>query len=124
MAQSKALWNDRLSRIEIDVANTPANVTELLYSSLYRASLTPVGTLVSQLDLYYTDNHVQNNATGETQGAFAGTSSFYFDSLYCRYTLCLSGTLHQSHNTRQLGHLPYLLPPHGITFPGDLRSNC
>ncbi len=41
-AQSKALWNERLSRIEIDVPHTPPNVTELLYSSLYRASLTPV----------------------------------------------------------------------------------
>jgi putative alpha-1,2-mannosidase len=42
LAQSKELWNERLSRIEIDVPATPANVTELLYSSLYRASLTPV----------------------------------------------------------------------------------
>ena len=41
-AQSKASWNERLSRIEIDVPHTPPNVTELLYSSLYRASLTPV----------------------------------------------------------------------------------
>ena len=39
---SKALWNDRLSRIEIDVPNTPENVTEMFYSSLYRSSLTPV----------------------------------------------------------------------------------
>ncbi|KAI0276555.1 glycosyl hydrolase family 92-domain-containing protein [Russula aff. rugulosa BPL654] len=66
-AQSKALWNERLSRIEIDVPHTPPNVTELLYSSLYRASLTP------------------NNATGEAQGDFLGTESFYFDSLYCRF---------------------------------------
>jgi len=41
-AQSKALWNERLSRIEIDVPHTSPIVTELLYSSLYRASLTPV----------------------------------------------------------------------------------
>ncbi|KAJ3726816.1 glycoside hydrolase family 92 protein [Lentinula raphanica] len=67
MAQSKALWNEKLSAIQIDIANTAPNVTELLYSSLYRASLTP------------------NNATGETQAQFAGTSSFYFDSLYCRF---------------------------------------
>lgn len=39
---SKSLWNERLSRIEIDVPNTPPNVTEMFYSSLYRASLTPV----------------------------------------------------------------------------------
>jgi hypothetical protein len=44
VARSKALWNERLSRIEIDVPQTPPNITELLYSSLYRASLTPVGT--------------------------------------------------------------------------------
>lgn len=66
-AQAKALWNEKLSKIEIDVPNTPANVTEMLYSSLYRSSLTP------------------NNATGETQGLFAGTTSFYFDSLYCSW---------------------------------------
>ena len=42
MAQSKALWNEKLSKIQVDLKNTPANITELLYSSLYRASLTPV----------------------------------------------------------------------------------
>ncbi|TBU45769.1 glycoside hydrolase family 92 protein [Dichomitus squalens] len=67
VAQSQALWNEKLSKIEIDIKNTPANVTELLYSSLYRGSLTP------------------NNATGETQGAFAGTTHPYFDSLYCSW---------------------------------------
>ncbi|KAJ8472735.1 hypothetical protein ONZ51_g8332 [Trametes cubensis] len=66
VARSKALWNEKLSKIEIDLKNTPANVTELLYSSLYRASLTP------------------NNATDETQGPFANTPHPYFDSLYCR----------------------------------------
>ena len=39
---SKALWQEKLSKIEIDVANTPPDVTEMLYSSLYRSSLTPV----------------------------------------------------------------------------------
>ncbi|KAK0242060.1 glycoside hydrolase family 92 protein [Armillaria nabsnona] len=67
LAQAKALWNEKLSKVEIDIANTPANITEMLYSSLYRASLTP------------------NNATGEGQGLFAGTSSYYFDSLYCSW---------------------------------------
>lgn len=42
VTQSKALWNEKLSKIEVDVANTPANVTEMLYSSLYRSFLTPV----------------------------------------------------------------------------------
>jgi len=42
LAQSKVLWNEKLSRVEIDVPHTLPNVTELLYSSLYRSSLTPV----------------------------------------------------------------------------------
>ncbi|KAG6919383.1 hypothetical protein DXG01_006932 [Tephrocybe rancida] len=67
LANAKAQWQEKLSKVEIDIANTPANVTEMLYSSLYRASLTP------------------NNATGETQGVFENTSSFYFDSLYCSW---------------------------------------
>ncbi|KAH9946931.1 glycoside hydrolase family 92 protein [Amylocystis lapponica] len=67
VAQSKALWNATLSKIEIDVPNTPANITEMLYSSLYRSSLTP------------------NNATDEAQGDFADTTHFYFDSMYCSW---------------------------------------
>ncbi|KAL9711479.1 hypothetical protein Ac2012v2_004550 [Leucoagaricus gongylophorus] len=66
-ARAKALWQEKLSKIEIDVSGTAPNITEMLYSSLYRASLTP------------------NNATGETQGVFANTDSFYFDSLYCSW---------------------------------------
>ncbi|TFK44237.1 glycoside hydrolase family 92 protein [Crucibulum laeve] len=65
--RAKVLWQEKLSKIEIDVPNTPANVTEMLYSSLYRSSLTP------------------NNATGETQGVFADTTHPYFDSLYCSW---------------------------------------
>jgi putative alpha-1,2-mannosidase len=42
VAQSKALWNEKLKNFEIDIAGTPNNVTEMLYSSLYRANLTPV----------------------------------------------------------------------------------
>ncbi|KAF8627844.1 hypothetical protein AX15_004260 [Amanita polypyramis BW_CC] len=67
LAQAKSLWQEKLKKVEIDIANTPANITEMLYSSLYRASLTP------------------NNATGETQGVFENTASFYFDSLYCSW---------------------------------------
>ncbi|OBZ71008.1 hypothetical protein A0H81_09134 [Grifola frondosa] len=67
MAQSKSLWNEKLSKVQVDLAHTPANVTELLYSSLYRASLTP------------------NNATDETQGVFENTTYPYFDSLYCSW---------------------------------------
>jgi putative alpha-1,2-mannosidase len=90
-AQSKSLWNERLSRIEIDVPRTPPNVTELLYSSLYRASLTPVGLFILESTFKFLTCRIsKNNATGEAQGDFAGTSSFYFDSLYCRlvYLLC------------------------------------
>lgn len=39
---TKALWNEKLRKIEIDIANTPENVTEMLYTSLYRSFLTPV----------------------------------------------------------------------------------
>ncbi|KAK7020321.1 hypothetical protein R3P38DRAFT_3197616 [Favolaschia claudopus] len=64
---AKALWNEKLSKIEIDIPNTPENVTLMLSSSLYRAAP-------------HSDSLATNNATGETQGLFAGTSSFYFDS--------------------------------------------
>ena len=40
--QAKIHWLEKLSKIEIDVGGTPPNITEMLYSSLYRASLTPV----------------------------------------------------------------------------------
>jgi hypothetical protein len=92
LAQSKELWNERLSRIEIDVPHTPPNVTELLYSSLYRSSLTPVSHFSPFLDaaFRFLRSHIsKNNATGEAQGQFAGTSSFYFDSLYCRLVYSL-----------------------------------
>ncbi|TFK19310.1 glycosyl hydrolase [Coprinopsis marcescibilis] len=65
--RARLLWLEKLSRIEIDVAGSPPNVTEMLYSSLYRSFLTP------------------NNATGESQGVFADTNAFYFDSLYCSW---------------------------------------
>ncbi|EPQ56942.1 hypothetical protein GLOTRDRAFT_127326 [Gloeophyllum trabeum ATCC 11539] len=65
--RSQGLWNELLGRVEIDVAGTPENVTEMLYSSLYRSFLTP------------------NNATDETQGVFADTTAHYFDSLYCSW---------------------------------------
>jgi putative alpha-1,2-mannosidase len=45
LSKAKALWQEKLSKIEIDVGGTSPNVTEMLYSSLYRASLTPVGFL-------------------------------------------------------------------------------
>lgn len=45
VSQSVSLWNEKLSKIELDLANTPLNVTEMFYSSLYRSFLTPVCTL-------------------------------------------------------------------------------
>ncbi|KAF8513341.1 glycoside hydrolase family 92 protein [Hysterangium stoloniferum] len=65
--RSVELWNQKLGKVEIDVGMTDPNVTEMLYSSVYRAALTP------------------NNATGEAQGLFANTASPYFDSLYCSW---------------------------------------
>lgn len=56
LGQAKALWNEKLQKVEIDIAKTPANVTEMLYSSLYRASLTPVRIFVSFFLWPYTDD--------------------------------------------------------------------
>ncbi|KZP16498.1 glycoside hydrolase family 92 protein, partial [Athelia psychrophila] len=67
IAGAGALWQEKLRKIEIDVANTPANVTEIFYSSLYRSFLAP------------------NTVTDETQGVFANRTSFYFHSLYCSW---------------------------------------
>lgn len=44
--RSKALWNAQLSKVEIDFAHTEPNVTEMLYSSLYRSFLTPVSRML------------------------------------------------------------------------------
>lgn len=44
---ARAAWNEKLRRVEIDVPNTPANVTEMFYSSLYRSFLTPVSFFFS-----------------------------------------------------------------------------
>jgi putative alpha-1,2-mannosidase len=49
VSRSKALWNEKLSKIEIDIKGTPANVTEMLYSSLYRSWLTPVCVIYAGL---------------------------------------------------------------------------
>lgn len=41
------MWQEKLSRVELDVANTPPNVTEMFYSSFYRSFLTPVCSITS-----------------------------------------------------------------------------
>lgn len=64
--QSKALWNEKLSRLQIANDSDPT-IAELIYSSYYRSFLSP------------------NNATLETQGAFAKTTYPYFDGLYCSW---------------------------------------
>ena len=93
--QARKQWLEKLSKIEIDVANTPPNVTEMLYSSLYRASLTPVGCGLWSCCLIRLTLVSQNNATGETQGVFSDTTSFYFDSLYCRFVSMTLGVVFQ-----------------------------
>ncbi|KAJ2930255.1 hypothetical protein H1R20_g6808, partial [Candolleomyces eurysporus] len=65
--RARLLWLDKLKRVEIDLANTSKNVTQMLYSSMYRSFLTP------------------NNATGESQAEFRDTPHPYFDSLYCSW---------------------------------------
>ncbi|KAF9010673.1 glycoside hydrolase family 92 protein [Cyathus striatus] len=102
-AQAKALWQEKLSKVEIDVANTPANITEMLYSSLYRASLTP------------------NNATGETQAEFENTTSFYFDSLYCRCATIIALTL-LILNYFQLGYFRTFYPLMALHSPVEFAQ--
>lgn len=83
-ATAVGLWNERLKKVEIDIPNTPPNITEMLYTSLYRTSLTPV-RLPQWRPVCLTNLQLtQNNATGETQGPFKDTKAYYFDSLYCR----------------------------------------
>lgn len=81
-AQSKALWQDKLRRVQIDVPNTSPDVTEMFYSSMYRSFLTPVSGFSKAIS-WLAQMFVKNNATGEGQGPFANTASPYFDSLYC-----------------------------------------
>lgn len=64
--QSKAAWQEKLSRVQLD-NTTDSTIQKLLYSSLYRGFLTP------------------SNATYEAQGVFTGTTEPYFDSLYCTW---------------------------------------
>ncbi|KAL5524031.1 hypothetical protein ACEPAG_8204 [Sanghuangporus baumii] len=40
--RSRALWQEKLRRVQIDIPNTPPNVTDMFYSSLYGSFLTPV----------------------------------------------------------------------------------
>ena len=143
--QARKQWLEKLSKIEIDVMNTPPNVTEMLYSSLYRASLTPVRCGPWSCRLIRLTLVPQNNATGETQGVFADTTSFYFDSLYCRF-VCMTlevilsqliimnfsftaGTRSEPtlHCHIMPSHLnitvPDVLPPDGITLPRRICSN-
>lgn len=54
-AAARTLWQEKLSKVAIDVKATPQNVTEMLYSSLYRASLTPVSFWK---DLWRIDAHL------------------------------------------------------------------
>ncbi|KAF5338528.1 hypothetical protein D9611_013248 [Ephemerocybe angulata] len=65
--RARALWQDKLKRLELDIPNTHSNVTQMVYSSMYRSFLTP------------------NNATGESQGEYLDTPHPYFDSLYCSW---------------------------------------
>lgn len=117
---SKALWQEKLSKIEIDVVNTLPNVTEMLYSSLYRASLTPVG--VNHRNEVELTVFLQNNATLETQGAFANTTSFYFDSLYCSWDTVSNNDVISEFNSPTYA-VPNILPPHGSSLPSRIRTN-
>ncbi|KAI0339451.1 hypothetical protein BDW22DRAFT_1336332 [Trametopsis cervina] len=64
-ASSSAMWEDVLSRIEIDTTAENATVVELLYSSLYRSHLVPA-------------NMTDENPYWESQFPF-------FDALFCSW---------------------------------------
>jgi putative alpha-1,2-mannosidase len=117
---SKALWQEKLSKIEIDVVNTLPHVTEMLYPSLHRASLTPVG--VNHRNEVELTVFLQNNATLETQGAFANTTSFYFDSLYCSWDTVSNNDVMSEFNSPTYA-IPNILPPHGSSLPSRIRTN-
>lgn len=91
LAKAKALWQEKLSKIEIDIANTPANITEMLYSSLYRASLTPVRYL--PVDAF--------------EDAFSQSSRTMLPERRREYF----GTRHHSISTRCIAGMPFLLHP-------------
>ena len=82
--RARALWQEKLRRIEIDVPGSPPNITEMFYSSMYRSFLTPVRGRTARVRKSLTFFRLQNNATDESQGPFLDTESPYFDSLYCR----------------------------------------
>ncbi|MBW0474806.1 hypothetical protein O181_014521 [Austropuccinia psidii MF-1] len=65
--ESVRLWNEKLGRLEIPLAEIKPELAVMLYTSMYRSFLTP------------------HNATGEGQGPFLNTKSPYFDSLYCTW---------------------------------------
>lgn len=46
---SKRLWNEKLSKVEVDLAGTPSDIIEMFYTSFYRASLTPVSFLLANI---------------------------------------------------------------------------
>lgn len=101
--QSVDLWNEKLSKLEIDVGSTNPNVTEMLYSSMYRSFLTP------------------NNATGEGQGLFANTTSPYFDSLYCSWDTVSSNFIDKLAYLKDDWLVPNILSVDVIAFASRFR---
>ena len=124
MAQSKALWNDRLSRIEIDVANTPANVTELLYSSLYRASLTPVRSRMSLQNISCLTVLFRTMLLARRKARLRAPALSTLIPSTAGMHITLSPIGSQSHDTHQLGHIPHLLPPYVTALPRDICPDC
>ncbi|GAA94074.1 glycoside hydrolase family 92 protein [Mixia osmundae IAM 14324] len=90
LSKSRALWNEKLSRLEVDVDKTSINVTKMLYSSSYRSFLTP------------------SNATGERVGRFADPPSNrpFFDDIYTSWDTFRTATPWLSlHSPQDLGEL-------------------
>ena len=63
---SRGLWNEKLRKVEVDLSGTPADIIEMLYTSLYRASLTPVSTPLVDIS-YFPESKAEQCYSGRTR---------------------------------------------------------
>ena len=63
---SRGLWNEKLRKVEVDLSGTPTDIIEMLYTSLYRASLTPVSTPLVDTS-YFPESKVEQCYSGRTR---------------------------------------------------------
>jgi len=66
---SRGLWNEKLRKVEVDLSGTPADIIEMLYTSLYRASLTPVSIPLADIS-YFLESKTEQCYFGRTRRVF------------------------------------------------------